>query len=361
MERIASVPPSKEVRHVSVPGRQASFNGAAQMAVISESRYASNGQRPLSLRSAPEGSKESRDDAMPRRWDASRQTGPYQRIYHNPRYEVGPRYDPRHQHVHRHWHPQSHPRWYRRPQPHPQQVGGRGMVPISSRDVHVAPPCKAAASYGSVGSSVKYASAPISCPPRSHDVNSMPSQEQRSSDRQHSTVVIIPSNIVIPREIARSPVNLVDSSPTDQSLKIKRSSDSSDTSSSTRLNKRSRFPEQPAGPSCKFDKLDLLCSATLDLGPLQDNPTGCSCPKSKCIALYCDCFKAGRRCDPNMCTCLNCKNTVSESGPDGARSKVGLNRLDVRFVFAFFGTTHSICFHVFIPLQGHSIDSRPKS
>jgi hypothetical protein len=38
----------------------------------------------------------------------------------------------------------------------------------------------------------------------------------------------------------------------------------------------------------RFDKLDLLCSATLDLGPLQENPTGCSCPRSKCIALYCD-------------------------------------------------------------------------
>lgn len=63
----------------------------------------------------------------------------------------------------------------------------------------------------------------------------------------------------------------------------------------------------------KFHKLDLLCSATLELGPLQDNPTGCSCPKSKCIALYCDCFKAGRRCSAN-CACLNCKNTVRESG-----------------------------------------------
>jgi len=48
-----------------------------------------------------------------------------------------------------------------------------------------------------------------------------------------------------------------------------------------------------------FDKLDILVSATLEMGPLQENAAGCSCPKSKCIALYCDCFKAGRRCDPN--------------------------------------------------------------
>lgn len=70
-----------------------------------------------------------------------------------------------------------------------------------------------------------------------------------------------------------------------------------------------------------FDKLDLLCSATLEIGELHDNPTGCSCPKSKCVALYCDCFKAGRRCNPTQCSCLQCKNTIAESGVNGARTK----------------------------------------
>jgi len=70
-----------------------------------------------------------------------------------------------------------------------------------------------------------------------------------------------------------------------------------------------------------LDKLDLLCQATLEIGPMQENKTGCSCPKSKCIALYCDCFKAGGRCDPNNCSCIDCKNTIAESGVDGARSK----------------------------------------
>jgi Tesmin/TSO1-like CXC domain, cysteine-rich domain len=76
-----------------------------------------------------------------------------------------------------------------------------------------------------------------------------------------------------------------------------------------------------------FDKLDLLCTATLEIGELHDNPTGCSCPKSKCVALYCDCFKAGRRCHPNRCSCLNCKNTIAESGIDGARTKAIRNIL----------------------------------
>lgn len=70
-----------------------------------------------------------------------------------------------------------------------------------------------------------------------------------------------------------------------------------------------------------FDKLDLLCTATLEIGEMHDNPTGCSCPKSKCIALYCDCFKAGRRCNPTLCSCMDCKNTIVESGADGARTK----------------------------------------
>jgi hypothetical protein len=70
-----------------------------------------------------------------------------------------------------------------------------------------------------------------------------------------------------------------------------------------------------------FDMLDLLCSATLEIGPLHDNPMGCSCPKSKCVALYCDCFKAGRRCNSSTCSCLDCKNTVAESGVNGARTR----------------------------------------
>ena len=76
-----------------------------------------------------------------------------------------------------------------------------------------------------------------------------------------------------------------------------------------------------------FDKLDLLCTATLEIGEMHDNPTGCSCPKSKCVALYCDCFKAGRRCHPNRCSCFNCKNTIAESGIDGARTKAIRNIL----------------------------------
>eukprot|EP00522_Entomoneis_paludosa_P004130 CAMPEP_0172474486 /NCGR_PEP_ID=MMETSP1065-20121228/69383_1 /TAXON_ID=265537 /ORGANISM="Amphiprora paludosa, Strain CCMP125" /LENGTH=431 /DNA_ID=CAMNT_0013232669 /DNA_START=965 /DNA_END=2257 /DNA_ORIENTATION=- len=69
-----------------------------------------------------------------------------------------------------------------------------------------------------------------------------------------------------------------------------------------------------------LDGLDLLVMASLEMVPLKESPSGCSCPKSKCIALYCECFKAGRRCDHGSCTCVGCKNTIDESGPQGART-----------------------------------------
>ena len=134
-----------------------------------------------------------------------------------------------------------------------------------------------------------------------------------------SSRVIIPSNIVIPTALSPESSTGVESSIETPEDSKRSTSDSWQSSpSSTPSFKRQKTGTQDA----TFDKLDLLCAATLDLGPLSENPAGCSCPKSKCIALYCDCFKAGRRCSPTACTCLNCKNTIEESGPNGARSKV---------------------------------------
>lgn len=75
------------------------------------------------------------------------------------------------------------------------------------------------------------------------------------------------------------------------------------------------------------DKLEMLCSATLELGPLQEKPaTGCSCPRSHCIKLYCDCFKAGLRCNES-CSCKDCKNTFAETRVDGERIQAIKNTL----------------------------------
>lgn len=86
--------------------------------------------------------------------------------------------------------------------------------------------------------------------------------------------------------------------------------------------KRSRHAYDQSATS----SLELLCAATLDLGPLQENASGCSCPRSHCIKLYCDCFKAGRRCS-SKCSCTNCKNTVAESGINGQRTRAISNIL----------------------------------
>jgi Tesmin/TSO1-like CXC domain, cysteine-rich domain len=115
----------------------------------------------------------------------------------------------------------------------------------------------------------------------------------------------------------------------DHGLSVPNTTSTSHKSNATKrvLSPRDQHQQQipPPPPLFKkvkgFDKLDLLCTATLEIGELHDNPTGCSCPKSKCVALYCDCFKAGRRCHPNRCSCLSCKNTIAESGVDGARTK----------------------------------------
>ncbi|KAI2507049.1 DNA-binding transcription factor [Fragilaria crotonensis] len=46
----------------------------------------------------------------------------------------------------------------------------------------------------------------------------------------------------------------------------------------------------------------------------------CTCPKSKCLKLYCVCFQRAILCDKSSCKCTNCKNTTKHAGPNGART-----------------------------------------
>lgn len=44
----------------------------------------------------------------------------------------------------------------------------------------------------------------------------------------------------------------------------------------------------------------------------------CSCPKSKCLKLYCECMSKGRYCNDD-CVCKDCHNTTEYDGEGGAR------------------------------------------
>jgi hypothetical protein len=174
------------------------------------------------------------------------------------------------------------------------------MIPLSVEEPSSLRSTQVATLYRSSGGGSAYNYSNSSQWPRgyssaSHIPHTSSSRGGRlSSAATHVSRVVIPNDIVIPQEMISQPS--VTESHTEESFG-KRSSDSWNSSPSPPSAKRAKPLEG------RFDKLVLLCSATLELGPLQDNPTGCSCPKSKCIALYCDSFKAGRRCSPNGCSC----------------------------------------------------------
>lgn len=245
--------------------------------------------------------------------------------------------------VHRHWHP-GH-RYYAGRCHYPivtyssredQAAPTGGMVPISSNGVEMRRRHDRVPTYGHPNHDSGYRV--VEAFPHRHGEGDGSSKRPNMWDhaRFHTTsrrhleatrtsIVVIPNRIVIPREIISGTDGLTKNE--DRIAPTQKVPESQDTIASNGVEVSPRLAKRAKTSECdrlqgNFDKLDLLCSATLELGPLQDNPSGCSCPKSKCIALYCDCFKAGRRCNPKTCTCLNCKNTVAESGPDGARSKV---------------------------------------
>ena len=79
--------------------------------------------------------------------------------------------------------------------------------------------------------------------------------------------------------------------------------DSSSPSTNTNTNNTSNSP-----PS---DLLRLL---------LSNETPGCTCKKSRCLKLYCQCFAVSALCDPNSCKCASCKN-ILEREKDIARAR----------------------------------------
>lgn len=49
----------------------------------------------------------------------------------------------------------------------------------------------------------------------------------------------------------------------------------------------------------------------------------CTCKNCKCLRKYCECFEAGKDCDPELCTCVGCKNTPgAELDPEAERERL---------------------------------------
>lgn len=61
-----------------------------------------------------------------------------------------------------------------------------------------------------------------------------------------------------------------------------------------------------------FEHCNLLTSLSKSkpqkrLRNAENTKLGCTCPKSKCLKLYCECFSRQAYCD--SCNCVNCHNT----------------------------------------------------
>ncbi len=57
---------------------------------------------------------------------------------------------------------------------------------------------------------------------------------------------------------------------------------------------------------------DLFASATSTSKP-------CKCANSKCLKLYCECFRSGVLCDSNLCRCKDCQNNAENNTRKGPR------------------------------------------
>lgn len=73
-------------------------------------------------------------------------------------------------------------------------------------------------------------------------------------------------------------------------------------------------------PRLYADKMVAFLAAKQAHGDDDVDALVCTCPKSRCLKLYCVCFQRARLCDESVCKCTNCKNTEKHDGPNGART-----------------------------------------
>jgi hypothetical protein len=60
--------------------------------------------------------------------------------------------------------------------------------------------------------------------------------------------------------------------------------------------------------------------------PPNSSTAGCTCKKSKCLKLYCQCFASSVLCDVDKCVCISCENKIGKEEEIAAAKNVILER-----------------------------------
>ena len=68
------------------------------------------------------------------------------------------------------------------------------------------------------------------------------------------------------------------------------------------------------GKKCNPDVCSCRdCANTKDRVVEEEKLKGCTCRRNKCLKKYCECFRASVTCDPSKCSCLGCQNTGTDA------------------------------------------------